>query len=150
MRGGGMSAGECLQASLVEGNRLVRAALAPAVREGAWHAAGPLRPGRRPVLRDGVFAVGNAAGEAHPIVGEGIAMALGSARLLCERLLHSQDHDRAARSYGAAWQRQYGLRLWTAARLAQAAMLPWAGDWAARLLAPAPALLFLAARLSGK
>ena len=150
IRAGGRSAGECLQASLVRENRFVRAALARAAREGAWHAAGPLRPGRRPVRRDGVFAVGNAAGEAHPIVGEGIAMALGSARLLCERLLSSANHDRVARSYAAAWQRHFGLRLWTAARLAQLAMLPWAGDWAARLLAPAPALLSLAARLSGK
>jgi flavin-dependent dehydrogenase len=146
----GMSAGDCLEESLITSHRFMREALAPAVREGAWQAAGPLRPGRRPVLRDGVFAVGNAAGEAHPIVGEGIAMALGSARLLCNEVLHSRDPDRVAKAYSRAWQRHFSLRLWTSARLAQLAMLSSAGDWAARLLAPAPGLLALAARLSGK
>ena len=120
-------------------------------------AAGPLHPGVRPAYRDGVFAVGNAAAEAHPVVGEGIAMALGSAALLCERLapaLASADfarrERRVAQSYGHALRRLFALRLWMSARLAALAMLPSASGWAARLVEPAPGLLAIAARLSGK
>jgi flavin-dependent dehydrogenase len=148
MRRPGMAAGEALFAFLLEHNPHLRRALGEAQIEGPWLAAGPLHPGRRPVCRDGVFAVGNAAGEAHPIVGEGIAMALGSARLLCDSL--SLPLKRAASHYSSAWQRQFGVRLWTSARLAQLAMLPAASDWAARLLQPAPQLLALAAKLTGK
>jgi hypothetical protein len=84
-------------------------------------------------------------------------MALGSAALLCRRLspalkstFGSSDEQRVARSYASAWQRQFALRLWTSARLAELAMLPSAATWAERLLSPAPALLAVAARLSGK
>ncbi|HET7197322.1 MAG TPA: FAD-dependent oxidoreductase [Burkholderiales bacterium] len=157
MRAGRLGAGESLEEFMKEGNRFVRAALAAARREGEWIAAGPLRPGRRPAYRDGVFAVGNAAGEAHPLVGEGIAMALGSAALLCERLspllrkdFSPEEERRVSRSYAIAWQRRFALRLWTSARLAGLAMLPSAADWAARLAEPAPRLLAIAARLSGK
>ena len=62
------------------------AALAGAEREGPWLASGPLRPGVRLGQGDGIFRVGNAAGEAHPIVGEGISMALQSAFVLAALL----------------------------------------------------------------
>ena len=157
MRLAGRGAGESLFGFLMERNRFVRRSLAGASLDGAWLAAGPLQPGCRPLYREGVFSVGNAAGEAHPVVGEGIAMALGSAALLGERLdaLLKKDFTRkdelgAARAYASAWRRHFALRLWASARLAQLAMLPSAADWAARLLAPAPGLLALAARLSGK
>lgn len=157
MRRPGMSAGEALFLFLKERNRLMDRTLTPAHAQGPWLAAGPLHPGRRPAYRDGVFAVGNAAGEAHPIIGEGIAMALGSARLLCERLcvplqrgLRVEDERQIAARYSRAWQRRFSLRLRTAAALARLAMLPWPAGWADRLLEPAPALLTLAARLSGK
>ena len=157
MRERGGNAGEALAGFLMERNRFFRLALAGAQLEGGWLAAGPLHPGRRPLYRDGVFSVGNAAGEAHPLVGEGIAMALGSAALLGERLdaLLKKDFTRkdelgAARAYASAWRRHFALRVWASARLARLAMLPSAADWAARLVAPAPGLLALAARLSGK
>ena len=156
LRPPGMSAGEALFLFLKERLPLVERTFATAKREGPWLAAGPLHPGRRPVYRDGLFAVGNAAGEAHPIVGEGIAMALGSARLLCNSLssslkrdLSPHDEREIASRYSRAWQREFSLRLWTSASLARLAMLPSASDWA-RLLGPAPGLLALAARLSGK
>ncbi|HEX7054659.1 MAG TPA: FAD-dependent oxidoreductase [Burkholderiales bacterium] len=157
MRAPGVAAGDALLESLRERIAPLRRALRGAERDGAWLAAGPLQPGRRPLYRDGVFAAGNAAGEAHPIVGEGIAMALGSAELLSRELapllaagFSREDELRAARAYAAAWRRRFGLRLWSAGRLAALAMRPAAADWAARLVAPAPALLALAARLSGK
>lgn len=157
MRIRGRSAGETLLDHLANHSAELRSALGPAQRDGAWLAAGPLRPGRRALYREGVFAIGNAAAEAHPIVGEGIAMALGSATLLCEQLAPALATDfseairaRAARRYAAAWQERFAVRLWTSARLAQLAMLPSASEWAARVLGPAPGLLAMAARLSGK
>ncbi len=156
LRRPGMSAGEALFLFLKERLPLVERTFATAKTEGPWLAAGPLHPGCRPAYRDGVFAVGNAAGEAHPIVGEGIAMALGSARLLCDSLssplkrdLSPEDEREIASRYSRAWQREFSLRLWTSASLARLAMLPSASEWA-RLLGPAPGLLALAARLSGK
>lgn len=152
-----LSAGDALFHHLLEHSERLRGALAHARQVGGWLAAGPLRPGRRPLYRDGVFAVGNAGAEAHPIVGEGIAMALGSAALLCEQLAPALAGDfsqsielEAARRYSLAWQKRFALRLWTAARVAQLAMLPSAARWATRVLGPAPALLAMAARLSGK
>jgi hypothetical protein len=50
--------------------------------------------------------------------------------------------------YASLWRRTFALRLWTAQRLAALAMLPSAAAWAERV--PAPRLLALAARLSGK
>jgi flavin-dependent dehydrogenase len=157
MRHGGANAGDSLAGFLMERNRFLRRALAGAKLEGSWLAAGPLHPGPRPLYRDGVFSVGNAAGEAHPVVGEGIAMALGSAALLGERLaamlakdFTGEDELGVARAYASAWRRHFAVRLWASERLARLAMLPSAADWAARLLAPAPGLLALAARLSGK
>lgn len=151
MRRSGAHAGDCLLQFLFT-NSFVGAALVRAKLEGGWLTAGPLRPGRRPLCRDGVFAVGNAAGEAHPVVGEGIAMALGSAALLCELLAPALQKgsslEEVARRYAAAWRRRFALRLWASARLAQLAMLPSAADWAARV--PAAGLLAMAARLSGK
>ncbi|MEO7008295.1 MAG: hypothetical protein ABI156_04010, partial [Caldimonas sp.] len=47
---------------------------------------------------DALFRIGNAAGEAHPIIGEGISMAIQSAWLLCARLIAA----RSARACDAA------------------------------------------------
>ena len=85
LRRRGASAGESLLAHLLARSDALAHALRGATREGAWLGAGPLRPGARSLFRDGAFAIGNAAGEAHPIVGEGIAMAMRSAALLCAR-----------------------------------------------------------------
>ena len=43
---------------------------------------GPIRPGVRVDYPEPLLRVGNAAGETHPLVGEGIGMALQSAALL--------------------------------------------------------------------
>lgn len=121
-------------------------------REGPWLAAGPLRPGTRPLYRDGVFAIGNAAGEAHPVVGEGIAMAMHSAALLCRPLAqalaagYSRRAERAvAFGYAWGWRRDIALRLWLSARLAHLAMHP--SFLKGKLLGYAPTMLTLAARM---
>jgi flavin-dependent dehydrogenase len=65
----------------------VQIALGKAVLDDAWLAAGPIRPGIRGFFENGVFLVGNAAAEAHPVVAEGISMAIQSSFLLCRRLV---------------------------------------------------------------
>src|SRR5690606_21649280 len=79
LRRRGEPAGEALFRTAREENRALREGFSKAEQEGTWIAAGPLRPGARPLFRDGVFAIGNAAGEVHPIVGAGISLALSSA-----------------------------------------------------------------------
>jgi flavin-dependent dehydrogenase len=133
--------------------------LRDATRVGPWLAAGPLRPGIRVDSNDGIFRIGNAAGEAHPIIGEGMSMALQSAWLLSALLLTRPSHsglanltwqrDIAAR-YAAQWRQQFAPRLRLAKIFAQLAMRPLTASavlWVAKCW---PGLLTLGARLSGK
>jgi flavin-dependent dehydrogenase len=98
LRRPGAAAGDSLLQHLVTRSDALARALRAAQPEGAWLGAGPLRPGIRSLYRDGAFAVGNAAGETHPIVGEGIAMAMRSAALLCEPLSAALKSTRPPRS----------------------------------------------------
>lgn len=82
----GLRAGEVVESWLARDCAGVARALAGATRTGSWLASGPLRPGARVGRADGVFRIGNAAGEAHPILGEGMSMALQSGALLAARL----------------------------------------------------------------
>ena len=145
----GCSAGEVVEAMLRRECSGVDAALSTAVRDHAWIASGPLHPGVHLRGDDAFFRIGNAAAEAHPIIGEGMSMAMQSAWLLCDQLLAPSPHtarvaDEAgaseeaalwqratARRYAALWRRQFALRLRFAAVLAHAAMRP---RWFAPLL----------------
>ena len=82
----GLRAGEVVQGALERGCTGVRDALRSAKREGPWLAAGPIHPGIRLGTDEGLMRIGNAAGEAHPIIGEGMSMALQSAFMLSEHL----------------------------------------------------------------
>ncbi|HEX7061169.1 MAG TPA: FAD-dependent oxidoreductase [Woeseiaceae bacterium] len=154
----GASAGAAVQALLEERCRGVRRALAGARREGAWLAVGPLRPGlRAPWHEHSGFAVGNAAGEAHPILGEGISMALQSAWLLCgrlnehrDRLLRGADLAPVGRDYARQWRRHFAGRVRWAAVLAHLAMRPAAARGLLPILRRRPDMLTLCARLGGK
>ena len=155
----GARAGDVVEALLKRECAGVREALSPAAREGAWLAAGPIDPGIRLRADDGIFRIGNAAGEAHPIIGEGMSMALQSAWLLCGHLLDrgcSRDAADAAwqgevsRRYAAQWRARFGPRLRLAAAFARLAARPVS---AVPLMAVAkawPGLLTLGARWSGK
>ncbi len=150
-------AAEAVIAHIRTSCRGVDAALAGATRDAAWLAAGPIRPGIRAFRRDGIFAVGNAAGEAHPIVAEGISMAIQSSWLLCERLIAHRDEVRSARAmaalasdYAAIWRRNFARRVHAAAVFAHLAMRPVAAQAAAAVLKRAPGMLTLGAYLSGK
>ena len=127
----GLAAGESVflhaqRASLELGN-----CFRAATPEGAWLASGPLRPGVRQPYRDGVYAVGNAAGEVHPIVGQGISLALRSAALLPATFGVPQAYERECRKL-------YSRALWPSSlivRLTPHARTPWMLALGAKLAA---------------
>jgi 2-polyprenyl-6-methoxyphenol hydroxylase-like FAD-dependent oxidoreductase len=154
-------AGDVVEAMLRRECSGVRDALAGAEREGPWLASGPLRPGIRLGQGDALFRVGNAAGEAHPIVGEGISMALQSAFILAaligadKRALiggatAAEAQRRAIATYEALWRRRFARRLRVAAVFAQVAMRPALARAALPLVRRWPGVLTAGARLSGK
>jgi menaquinone-9 beta-reductase len=151
----GLRAGDAVEAYLLAQCRGVREALQPATRVGPWLAAGPLNPGIRVDAHDGPFRIGNAAGEAHPIIGEGMSMALQSAWLLCQCLLASGRPNGAAmvqqrdlgRRYEARWRRQFAPRLLFAAGFAQLAMRPRTSTPLLGLAQAWPGMLTLGARI---
>ena len=85
-RGPGRGAGESVLDHILERCPAVRPILDRARRDGSWLSVGPIRPGIRQCHRDGLFLLGNAAGKAHPVVAEGISMAMQSAWLLADCL----------------------------------------------------------------
>jgi flavin-dependent dehydrogenase len=151
------SAGAAVEAFLRGSCAGVAEALHGAHREGAWLSVGPLRPGIRIGTAGGMFRVGNAAGESHALIGEGISMALQSAALLSSLLTRTPAasiQGRAGmelhRSYAAAWRRAFAPRLRLAAMYAQVAMRPALSEPTRLLLDRWPALLRGAALLAGK
>jgi menaquinone-9 beta-reductase len=155
LRRPGEAAGESVLRHALGASAGLRAAYAGARCEGAWLASGPLRPGRRALCRDGIYAVGNAAGEVHPLVGAGISGALGSAALLCPLLDAALENGTpaalaaAARAYEVQWHKMFSrgsfwsrcfVRLATrpAPAAALVALAPWALTLGAKL-ATAPA-----------
>jgi len=162
----GARAGDVFEAMLRRECRGVAAALEGATRQGPWLASGPLRPGvrlgrRRGEGDDGVFRIGNAAGEAHPIVGEGISMALQSAFVLAALIgparatlvAAASAHEaqrRALDAYEAIWRRRFTRRLRVAAAFAHVAMRPALARVAWPLARRWPGVLTLGARLSDK
>jgi menaquinone-9 beta-reductase len=158
----GEKAGAVVEAYLRHECAGVRDALNGASRAGPWLAAGRIRPGvRLPRRGADVFLIGNAAGEAHPIVGEGISMAMQSAWLLCEQLVRRRDvllrgvgahkwQREAYHRYAAQWRSQFRLRMRIAAVLAQVAMRPAVTARVFPVLRRAPGLLTYSARWSGK
>jgi 2-polyprenyl-6-methoxyphenol hydroxylase-like FAD-dependent oxidoreductase len=127
------------------------------VEPNSWRSAGPIRPGIRGTQRDGVFLVGNAAGEAHPVIAEGISMAMQSSWLLVQQLVSPQDAgDRdmtsrlTAKTYERAWMRAFAWRIRTAAVIAHWAMRPAAVAMTLPLLRAFPLVLTESARRTGK
>lgn len=154
----GLSAGEVLETMLKRECQGVEVTLRTARRIGPWLATGPLTPGVRLRSEDSIFRIGNAAGEAHPIIGEGMSMALQSAWLLSKRLtegvrpsLNDVGWQRTvSRGYSRDWTRQFAGRLRLASVLAHLAMRPRWGSPLMSLIRLWPGLLPLGARWGGK
>ncbi len=140
----------------------VREVLADATQDADWLSVGPIQPGvHAPWRPDGSFAVGNLAGEAHPILGEGISMAIQSAWLLCDGLLENANRVSPrntspagiadiGRDYTRRWRRQFAPRIRFAAACAHMAMRPQLAGALLPLLQRSPGLLTLCARAAGK
>jgi flavin-dependent dehydrogenase len=154
-------AGAAVLAHIAASCKGVALALSSATLDGAWLSSGPLRTGIRTFGRDGIFAVGNAAAEAHPIVAEGISMAIQSSILLCEELIARpevrSDVSRSGRAleairdaYTMAWRRNFSRRFYAAAVFAHLFMRPVSTRIAVRVLKHFPQLLTEGARWSGK
>ena len=129
----GVAAGDVVGAMLRRECSGVDAALRTARRVGPWISSGPIQPGIHLRGDDEVLRIGNAAGEAHPIIGEGISMAMQSAWLLCAHLLRAGSrqlpHHRSwqlavCERYAADWRRHFTRRIRVAAVLAHLAMHP--------------------------
>ncbi|MCC6982137.1 MAG: NAD(P)/FAD-dependent oxidoreductase [Bauldia sp.] len=150
----GLSAAEAVLAHIVEHTAGVREALAGASLDGHWLAAGPIRPGIRPRFAGGVFRVGNLAGEAHPIIAEGISMAMQSSWLLANALTREAfDPGRveaAARRYSGDWRRSFATRIRAAALFAAVAARRHAPAAIVPVARRLPGLITLGADLSGK
>ena len=155
-RHGGLPAGEAVFRHIAANCRGVADAIRDdAVADGGWIAAGPIRPGVRPGYADDIFRVGNLAGESHPLIAEGISMAIQSGWLLAVELAGADVRERGVREkvghrYSAAWRRQFRLRIVAAESFARAAAFPGAARIAGPLVGAVPGLLTLGAGLSGK
>jgi flavin-dependent dehydrogenase len=159
IRAPGGTAANAVQAYLQWSCLGVRQALRHAHQQDAWLGAGPIRPGiRSPAPARNVFAIGNAAGEAHPILGEGMSMAIQSAFLLCEHLIPHRagllsgeaNSSSISRSYASAWRRAFASRIRVASMLSHLAMQPAAGVLLRPLLHRWPGMLTATARIGGK
>jgi flavin-dependent dehydrogenase len=152
------SAAEAALAYLASDCAGVAAMLPQAEQHGSWLSVGPIRPGIRMPKQGGhAFLIGNAAGEAHPIIGEGISMAIQSAWLLAESLAGNkqamsdkQKQMRLHGQYAAAWRRNFAPRIHLAALFAHVAMRPALAGCMFPLLKRYPQLLTRAARWGGK
>lgn len=152
----GDCAGDAVLKHILATCRAARPILEGAELESSWLSAGPIQPGIRPRYDRGIYRVGNAAGEAHPVVAEGISMALQSAWLVADRLIgrgptsSPQLLSAIGEDYAAAWLRSFSGRIrvaewiarWASSPRAVAVVLPFV-----RLL---PSLLTAFACSSGK
>lgn len=149
-----VAAGEALLAHITAHCRGVREALRNATIEDAWLAAGPIRPGIRGTFSNGIFLIGNAAGEAHPIIAEGISMAMQSAWILSNLLIAARENGRDSlevrRRYAALWKTTFRQRIRVSAVLAHLALQPVFVRTLLPLLRSCPSMLSLGAQLSGK
>ena len=141
----GGKAAEAVLAHVLETTKGARLALGEAVLEGSFLATGPIHPGIRKRQDDGVFCTGNIAGEAHPVIAEGISMAIQSSGLLAQLLIAGRAED-----YAQAWKSRFALRIRAAAFFAHLAMNGAGRLAGSALLRAAPGLLDFGARISGK
>jgi len=155
----GRCAGDVVEELLVRQCAGVRRALHGAARIGPWIAAGPLDTGVRIGSDDTVLRIGNAAGEAHPILGEGLSMALQSAFILSTHVLAAPSPAQLPRRvsrreigarYAAQWRRAFAPRILLAATFAHAAMGTASGPALSTLVRAWPRLLTYGARWGGK
>jgi flavin-dependent dehydrogenase len=137
------AAGEAVLAHALAHCRALRETLGGARREGAWLSAGPIRPGIRQAFQAGIYRVGNAAGEAHPLVAEGISMAIQSAWLLAR-------HWDEPRAYARAWRETFAARIRASSLFMTLTVPPLPSRASVAVMRRSPGVLTWGARWSGK
>jgi 2-polyprenyl-6-methoxyphenol hydroxylase-like FAD-dependent oxidoreductase len=150
----GLAAGEALVLHIAESCRGVREALEGARREAAWLSAGPIRPGVRNVGRGRIFTVGNLAGEAHPLVAEGISMAIQSGWLAAQAIAAEESTAAglaAARErYAREWRSHFARRVRASSLFALLTTSRATAAASVAAMGGAPSILTWGARASGK
>jgi len=97
-------AAQAMLAHVMATTRGAQEAVEGARLEGSFLSTGPIRPGLRRLSRDGIYFTGNIAGEAHPIIAEGISMAIQASGLLAGLLIQGRGKD-----YPFAWRRRFAV-----------------------------------------
>lgn len=149
--------GKVVEMHILESCKGVSDVLSNAKLNDEWLSAGPIRPGIRLKYDKGIFIVGNAAGESHPIIAEGISMAIQSAWLLCRKFANKKQSDlnkleleKIANDYNRDWLRAFAPRIKAADAFAYLAMNNKSHKVLSQLLQRFPSLLTFGAKLSGK
>ncbi len=140
----GGKAGEAVLAHIRATTRGVDLALSGASLEGNFLSTGPIHPGIRPREKDGIYFVGNMAGEAHPVIAEGISMAIQASHLLAQSLIAGRV------DYAEEWRRRFAPRINAAALFAHLAMSGTGRAIARPTITAFPRILDWGARRSGK
>ena len=109
----------------------------------------------RDVYCDDIFRVGNLAGESHPIIAEGISMALQSGWMLARELGESRkwgpcERAAAGQRYSVAWKKQFSTRIRVASLLARMVIFPATARALRTVVQAVPMSLSVGAVLSGK
>jgi flavin-dependent dehydrogenase len=136
-------AGEAVLAHAMAHCRALGETLGGARRSGAWLSAGPIRPGIRRACSAGVYRVGNAAGEAHPLVAEGISMAIQSSWLLAR-------HWDEPGAYARAWHETFAARIRASSLFMTLTVPPLPSRASIAVMRHSPGVLTWGARWSGK
>lgn len=153
----GVNAGEAVLRHIFQSCVVASEVLSKATRVGSWLSSGPIHPGIRRHYNDGIFYVGNIAGEAHPVIAEGISMAMQSAWLLAKILIErkndlqsKQGMIAAGQDYSEQWHKHFAKRIYAAAMFAHLVMRPRGLTLLLPLFKQFPKLLTFCAKLSGK
>ena len=124
---------------------------------GDFLACGPMVPGVRQVYTDGRFFVGNAAGEVHALIGEGLTLALGAGQLLGRvigehraALAGGEDLAVIGEAYRDRWLDQFGSRLRWGNVFSQVLMRTLLSALATAYLHAFPDIFSMCIRWSGK
>ncbi len=124
---------------------------------GDFLACGPMEPGVRQIYADGRFFVGNAAGEVHALIGEGLTLALDAGQLLGRvisehrtALAGGEDLTVIGEAYRDRWLDQFGSRLHWGNVFSQVLMQPMLSALATAYLHAFPDIFSMCLRWSGK
>lgn len=153
----GQNIGETVEQHIFDTCEGVNNCLSVGNRSGEWLTAGVIRPGIRSRNMSGIFLVGNAAGESHPIIAEGISMAIQSSWLLAQCLIKRKPaylNDSVLKEiyaeYDKLWLKTFRKRILAADLFARLAMSNISQKLMSPFMKTFPSILTFGARLSGK